>query len=276
MRNFKNTIAYLIGASSGIGLATAKALAERGAHIVLFARKPEGLEQASRVVAAHRQSADQLVAWKTMDITNHQEVTRVLGDAAAEHGVPDILINLAGRAYPRRFTDISFDDFTETMNVNLRGTWSTVSVLAPLMKEKGGCIVNTSSLAGLIGVYGYADYCASKFGVIGFSEVLRSELKPDGISVSVLCPPDTDTPGFAVENQTKPEETRAISAGAKLMSPENVAESLIRGLRRNRRLIVPGFGNRITVGLARTAPWLVEMVTDRIVRKVGRSTRGLS
>src|SRR5438477_366286 len=83
-----------------------------------------------------------------------------------------------------------------------------------------------ASLAGLIGVFGYTDYCASKFAIVGFSEALRSELKPHGIMVSVLCPPDVDTPGFAVENTTKPPETVAISEGAKPMTPDEVAAEL--------------------------------------------------
>src|SRR6185503_5941588 len=106
----------------------------------------------------------------------------------------------------------------ETMAVNLAGCWHMIQALLPHMKARGGYIVNTASLAGLIGVSGYSDYCASKFALVGYSEALRAELKLVGIEVSVLCPPDTDTPGFATENRTKPEETKAISASARLMS----------------------------------------------------------
>ena len=68
-------------------------------------------------------------------------------------------------------------------------------------------------MAGFVGVFGYTDYCASKFAVVGLSEALRQELRPCGITVSVLCPPDTDTPGLANEDLTKPAETKAVSAG---------------------------------------------------------------
>ena len=173
----------------------------------------------------------QTVAWRQLDVADHEQVTATMQALVAEHGAPEVLINCAGRAYPRRFEDITYAQFAETMLVNLHGCWNTVQALLPHMKAKGrGYIVNTSSIAGLIGVFGYTDYCASKFALVGFSEALRSELKPHGITVSVLCPPDTDTPGFATENLTKPEETRAISATAKVLPPAAIADALLRGM----------------------------------------------
>jgi len=155
------------------------------------------------------------------------------------------------------------------MRVNLHGCWNTVSLLAPHMKANGGgYIVNTASVAGLIGVFGYTDYCASKFALVGFSEALRSELKPHGITVSVLCPPDTDTPGFAIENQTKPPETKAVSAPAKIMTPEMVADALIRGMARRPLLIIPGIESRVAVLAKRLLPGVVEWAMDRSIRKV--------
>ena len=103
------------------------------------------------------------------------------------------------------------------MKINLYGARNAIAALLPHMRNQGGHIVNVSSIAGLIGVFGYTDYCASKFGLIGFSEALRSELDSQGIMVSVLCPPDTDTPGLAEENLTKPPETLAVSESACVM-----------------------------------------------------------
>jgi short-subunit dehydrogenase len=119
-------------------------------------------------------------------------------------------------------------------------------------------------------VFGYTDYCASKFAIVGFSEALRSELKPHGITVSVLCPPDTDTPGFETENLTKPEETRAISSTAKVLSPAAVADHLLRGMARAEFLIIPGFDSRLGVLAKRFVPGVVRWVMDRTVAKVGR------
>jgi len=130
--------------------------------------------------------------------------------------------------------------------------------------------VNTASIAGLIGIFGYTDYSAAKFGLVGFSEALRCELKAYDIAVSVLCPPDTDTPGLLAENETKPEETRAIAAGAKIMSPDAVAEALIRGMARRSFLIIPGVEGRLGVLAKRLFPGLVERIIDRTVRRVAR------
>jgi len=137
-----------------------------------------------------------------------------------------------------------------------------------LMKTQGGYIVNVSSIAGIIGVFGLTDYCASKFAIIGFSEALRSELMPHNIMVSVLCPPDTDTPALEVENRTKPIETHAISENAGLMQPEEVAKALVKGIQKKQSLIIPGIEGKFSCLVKRLAPNLVEWVMDRSIRRV--------
>jgi len=268
---FDTAQVYIVGGSLGIGLAVAQRVAGLGADVTIFGRRREPLEQAAAAVRAACRRTSQSVTWRQLDVGNHAQVAATMHQLVAERGAPDVLINCAGRAYPRRFEEIPYAQFAETMLVNLHGCWNTIQVLLPHLKAKGhGYIVNTSSVAGLIGVFGYTDYCASKFAVVGFSEALRSELKPHGITVSVLCPPDTDTPGFAIENLTKPEETRAISASAKVLSPAAVAEHLLRGMARGEFLIVPGFDSRLGVLAKRLAPGVVRWVMDRTIVKVGQ------
>jgi 3-dehydrosphinganine reductase len=235
---------------------------------VLFARRRDALEAAARAVEAVRKAATQRVVWRQLDAADRLQVEQVMAEAVAAFGAPDVLVNCAGRAYPHRFEDVTYAQFDDTLRMNVHTCWNTVQVLLPQMRERGGYIVNTSSVAGLIGVFGYTDYCASKFAIVGFSEALRSELKPLGITVSVLCPPDTDTPGFAIENRTKPEETRAISATAKVMSAEAVADALIDGMRCERLLIIPGRDSRLVALAKRFFPGLLERVLDRTVRQV--------
>ncbi len=210
-----------------------------------------------------------------MDVTDHDQVARVMEEAVREFGPPDILINCAGRAYPDYFENISYEQFDETMKVHAYGAWNTVSALFPHMKGRGGYIVNTSSVLGFLGIFGYTDYAASKFAVVGFSQALRAEARGHRIGVSVLCPPDTDTPGFAVENINKPPETRAISEGGGIMRPEEVAECLLKGMRRGRFFILPGSASTI-YRLNRIFPWLIELVSDFQIRKVRRRGEGLS
>ncbi len=140
------------------------------------------------------------------------------------------------------------------------------------MKEKGGIIVNVSSIAGFIGVFGYSAYGVSKYGIIGISEVLYSELKRYNIHVSVLCPPDTDTPQFAEEEKTKPPETKAIAGTAKLMTPEAVAKSLIKGIERKKFMIIPGFSGKFIYFMKRHLPGFVQFVFDKDVKKVQKKS----
>lgn len=261
---------YVVGGSLGIGLSIAQRMAAQGGHVTIFARRPEPLERAVATINAARQPPAAAAAACQLDVTEPLQVTEVMTHTVAERGVPDVLINCAGHAHPRRFEDISYEQFADTLRVNLHGCWNTVRALLPYMKARGGYVVNTSSIAGLIGVYGYTDYCASKFALVGFSEALRSELTAYGITVSVLCPPDTDTPGLAIENETKPAETQAITATARVMSPEAVAEALVRGMTRRRFLIIPGTDGRLIVLGKRLFPGLVARVIDRTVRRVKR------
>lgn len=267
LREFDQKTAYIIGGSSGIGLCTAKLLAGKGAHVVIFARGLERLERATAEIQKES-PGDRIIACKVMDVSFPDEVEIILSRSVAEYGAPDLLVNCAGRAIPRRFEEVSYAQFDETMKLNIYGIRHAVSALLPYMKERGGAIVNVSSVAGLIGVFGYTDYCASKFAVIGFSEALRSELKPYGLTVSVLCPPDTDTPALEAENATKPEETKAISGNAGIMQPEDVARALIDGVRRGRFLIIPGFESKSTWLAKRLVPGLVNWIMDRTIRKV--------
>ena len=91
------------------------------------------------------------------------------------------------------------------------------------------------------------------------------------VTVSVLCPPDTDTPAFEVENRTKPEETRAISENAGLMQPEDVATALLKGMQKKQALIIPGLNGKFSNLAKRLAPNLVEWVMDRSIRRVQKS-----
>lgn len=267
MKDFGGKVVYITGGSSGIGLALAKLVAAKGASTVIFARRQQVLEAALSEVRAAGSSAGQKHACFSLDVSNREQVRSVMSGAVAACGVPDVLVNCAGRAIPRYFEDISYEQFDETLKVDMYGTWNTASILVPLMKQRGGYIVNVSSIVGFVGIFGYTDYAAAKFAVIGFSEALRSELKRYDIAVSVLCPPDTDTPGFIEENKTKPPETKAISASANLMRPADVAGALLKGMAKKEFIIIPNADGRFTYIMKRLLPGLVEMVTDAQARK---------
>jgi 3-dehydrosphinganine reductase len=268
MKEFNGKTAFIPGGSSGIGLATAKLLASEGAHVMIFARNNKRLDEASAVIGQSRKSGTQRVDFMQLDVSDNAAVKKTMTLAVHDFGTPDLLINCAGRAYPRYFENISYEQFDETMRINMYGIWNTCSVLVPYMKKHGGVIVNTSSMVGFIGVFGYTDYSASKFAIVGFSETLKSELKRYNIAVQVLCPPDTDTPGFSEENKTKPEETKAISANTKIMSQDDVARILLKNIRTGTFMIIPSLDGNFTYIMKRLCPRLVEFVMDMSIRKV--------
>jgi len=268
---YKKQHFIVTGGSTGIGLACAERFAALGADVTIIARDLNKLALAKkRVEAAHADPAQQ-VRILSMDITDEILVKNQLGQLLKQAGAPRLLFNCAGAAFPKYFEATTLSQCESTMQLNFFATRNVIASLLPAMKEKGGHIINTSSLAGLIGVFGYTDYCASKFALIGFSEALRAELKPQGVKVSVLCPPDTDTPGFANENLTKPKETMAISKGANLMTPEQVADQLMRYLFSNKFLVIPGIEGKFSYYAKRFVPSIVEFVMDRIINRVQKN-----
>jgi 3-dehydrosphinganine reductase len=268
MKDFNGKVVYITGGSQGIGLATAKLLAAKGAGVAIFARRKNVLDEALKEISACRQNPEQKFSCFSLDVSKQEEVSNVMQQAVSSVGVPDLLINCAGRARPGYMGEITYGQFDETIKIDLYGTWNTCSSLVPLMKKRGGYIVNVSSICGFIGVFGYTDYCAAKFGVIGFSEALRSELKQHNIVVSVLCPPDTNTPGYTEENKTKPPETRAVSAVANIIQPEAVAAAMLKGMAKGDFMIIPSADGKFSFVMKRLFPWLVDMVTDSQIRNI--------
>jgi 3-dehydrosphinganine reductase len=181
-------------------------------------------------------------------------------------GVPDVLINSAGITHPGYVHELSLEKFMELMQVNYFGTvYMTKAILPGMMARGSGHIINISSMAGYVGVFGYSAYGASKYAVTGFTEVLRAEMKSHGIRVSVVFPPDTDTPQLAYEEPFKPAETRAISGNAKALTAEHVARSMLAQAGRGAFRIYPGFDSRLFhIATSKLPSSLVFMIMDCI------------
>ena len=273
MSFYSTQCAYITGGSSGIGLETAVLLASLGCRLVLLARDQARLDEACRYIEGQAgQTGRQIHAVSTvsMDVSNNDEVREKIKAAVVHYGIPDILINSAGIGTADYFEKISYESFDAVMKINVYGTRNTVSAVLPYMKQNGhGHIVNLSSAAGLMGMFGYSLYSTSKYALIGFSECLRSELKPYHIQVSVVCPPEVKTPFIEEEVKTLPPEARAVKRLAGCLQPEYVAKKIVKGIEKNRFLIVPGlltkllyFNHRISNGhLTRiTSDWVIRMV----------------
>ncbi|MEM9506384.1 MAG: SDR family oxidoreductase [Cyanobacteria bacterium P01_E01_bin.35] len=238
---YLNQHAIITGGSSGIGKAVAKLLAEQGANLSLIARDRYKLEQTKEEISTVTVNSQQKILILVADVSDQESISSAIQQAIAELGTPELLITSAGMAHPGYFSQIPLEIFEQTMAVNYFGTLYSIRALLPAMlTNQRGQIVMISSGAGLIGIYGYSAYCPSKFALRGLAESLRGELKPQGIKVTIVYPPDTDTPQLAAENKIKPIETKKITATAKTWSAAAVAAEILRGVDQQKFAIAPG------------------------------------
>lgn len=254
---WNNKVVLVTGGSSGIGLAAARLMAAAGAHVWLSARRKENLDTALREVQAVS-SPSQRCGIVPADVSDSQQAARLVETITQSAGAPDVLFNSAGITQPGYVQDLPLKIFEQLMQVNYFGTvYATAAVLPAMLQRGSGHIINISSMAGYLGVFGYTAYGASKYAVVGYSEALRAEMKPHGIRVSVAFPPDTDTPQLAYEGPYKPAETKAISGNAKALPAEKVAEAILKQAVKGRFLIFPG-----------TDSWLFYEATSKLPKSL--------
>jgi 3-dehydrosphinganine reductase len=273
---FEGKAALITGGSSGIGLAAARLLAARGANIWIVARDSAKLAAAKKEIEGLRKNASQAVGVISADVAIEQQAKRAVEQASAGSGVPDLLINSAGVAYPGYFETLDADIFRSMMDINYFGTLHMIRAVAPGMLARGsGHILNISSMAGILPIFGYSAYGASKFAVRGLSDTLRWEWKPRGIKVSVAFPPDTDTPQLAFESKIKPFETKVIAGNAKVVSAERVAQDLLDGMEHDRYVILSSLDSFLYYHLTNfLGPWMFP-VMDIFVQDALRKKQSL-
>ncbi len=267
--------AILTGGSTGIGYAIAERFARRGANIFLIARREEKLQQAVDELKGKAVDSSQRFGYFVADVSSLAEVEEAFKAAEAECGPPAVLVNSAGFSLGGYIEKLPISDIETEIRVNYLGTvYSVKQVIDGMMQRREGWILNISSLAGLKGIFGYTGYSGAKFAVVGFSEALRSELRPYGICVSALCPPDVDTERVKNDTRPKPLENELISKGAKLMHADEVAEVTMQGMEKGSFIIIPGSSGKLLHIANRLAPWLVDAFINRTIDKA-RKERGL-
>jgi short-subunit dehydrogenase len=221
-------IIVVTGASQGIGAAIARVFAKelRGSRLALVARSEGKLR---RVAGACERDGAAEVRIYPCDVT---EVAAVKGTARAilaEMGSPDVLVNNAGGFEAKPFVETSVETFDALIAMNLRSTFLVSKQFVPeMIKRRRGHIFNMSSIAGLDAYPNSSAYCAAKFGVLGLSKVLREELKPHGVRVTVICPGATYSPSWS-DSGVKEE---------RLMPAEDVARAFLDIYRMSRRTVV--------------------------------------
>ena len=214
----QNAVAIITGASSGIGAATALQFASQGARLSLWARTSERLEAVAD--SAKARGASEVLAL-SCDIREEAQVVAALAETLRCFGRIDILINSAGLSLNGEVDGYSLEDWRTVMETNLTGTFLTCRAVLPAMKQqRSGQSINISSGAGRNGIKQMAAYCASKFGVVGFTEALALEVRSHNIRVAVLLPGSVATNFSRTAKREEITETTATQ-------PRNIGSSLL-------------------------------------------------
>ncbi|RAZ68305.1 3-ketoacyl-ACP reductase [Planococcus maitriensis] len=221
--------AIITGAGRGIGRATALALANEGVAVGLVARTEKEIEQLAQEIRSLRGRA----AYAAADVSDPAQVEAAVRKLTEELGAIDILINNAGIGKYGKFMELETEDWQNMLNINLMGmVHMTKAVLPQMMEKQGGDIVNISSSSGLKGTKGSSAYSASKFAVLGMSESLMQEVRPDNIRVFALAPSRVITGMTDSGNETDEEKE-------KFMQPEDIAEYIVSQLKLDPRIFIP-------------------------------------
>jgi NAD(P)-dependent dehydrogenase (short-subunit alcohol dehydrogenase family) len=231
LTNFTGAVAVIPGGASGIGLATARALHSRGAHIVLADINSPGLLQARDLISQHNSEAQGQILTFTTDVTNESQVNELMLQTTATFGRIDLVVISAGIGRGGAIDSFSASDMQMMMNINFMGTYHCVQASLPTMRQQqSGHFVFLSSVAGKFGVPLLTAYCASKWAVRGFSSALRSELHGTGIGITTVYPAWVDTP------MVKQEKNSLNMMDIQVMlTPDQVASEILQAVINDQR-----------------------------------------
>ncbi len=225
-------IVVITGAASGIGLMASKTLARAGATLIMSDADSGALEAAVSEVAQIRSGTRGMVA----DVTKPGDHTALVEEARKTHGRLDVYVNNAGIAATGPFDEISDSVMAQHIEVNLLGVMYGTRAAARLMREqKSGHIVNIASLAGVSPVPGAAAYCASKFGVRGYTHSCALEMRDTPVRFTVICPAAVDTPML---DKIIDEGDSPIILSSNTLTVERVAQTILDAIEKPRREVV--------------------------------------
>jgi short-subunit dehydrogenase len=255
--------ALVTGASSGIGADIARLLAERGHGVTLVARREDRLTELAHELESKRHVRTDVIA---CDLSDAAARDRMIAEIRARSLEVSVLVNNAGFGSAGPFQDLDLDGELSMVRTNVEAVVHLCGVYVPPMIERGeGAVLNVASTAAFQPLPRQSTYSASKAFVLGFTEVLSSDLKGTGVTATALCPGPVRTefmdqhPGFDVS-----------SPDFVWMSAEDCAQAAVKGLERGKRVVVPGIGNRIGTLAGQHAPRSVLLAAARRFYPPGR------
>jgi short-subunit dehydrogenase len=250
-------VIIITGASSGIGAATARRLAQEQVCLVLASRRKSRLQELAKDV----QSSGSEALVVLTDVTRRADILEMVQVTLERWGRVDVLLNNAGVSFDEPLVKLEPDKIRAELDVNLLAVIECSQAVLPVMlRQKAGHINNVASIEGLIATPGSSVYCATKFGVFGFSDALRRQLRGSGVYVSAVCPgytPSEITPRLKAIVDGSPDAVRHPG----LMPTTYVADQIAKLMRRPRRMLVLP---RSWSGLV-TAAFLFPGLADRLV-----------
>ncbi len=277
-RYFVGKRCFITGAASGIGRATALRLAAQGAELYLTDRHSDGLEQ---TVADARALGAQVPAHRALDISDYDQVAAFAADIHASHPSMDIVMNIAGVSAWGTVDRLTHDHWNDMVSINLMGPIHVIETFLPPMLTDGqrGHLVNVSSAAGLVALPWHAAYSASKYGLVGLSEVLRFDLARHRIGVSVVVPGAVKTPlvstvEIAGVDRDHPHVSRWVERfSGHAVSPEKAAEKILAGVEKNKYMIYTSADIRALYAFKRLAWWPYSVAMRRVNVLFARALR---
>jgi len=271
MVNIDGKVALVTGAGSGIGRATALALARDGARLVLCDVNGEALDGVASEIGAAS-----CVLAQRVDVSKRDEM-KALADAVHDR-VPalDILVNNAGVYLTGGILDLSLEDWEWVLGIDLWGVIHGAHFFVPKMaaRAQGGHVVNVCSMYGFWVSPKVIGYLTAKFGVFGFSEALREDLRGTGIGVSTICPGVIKTNLLETTRLRNPGDAAALRSHLdatyqrRNYGPEKVARAIVNAVKRNRRLVLVSPESKIMYHIDRLCPPLSRLIARSAARRM--------
>ena len=260
MKDLQDGTAIVTGASRGIGVYIARALAHEGMNLVLAARTLSDLDQVAAQISALGVRALPVQC----DVSDPASRRALIDAAISEFGSIDLLVNNAGIEEITRFEAQDEAAFEYTVQVNLLGTTALTRLVVPGMLERGrGHIVNVASLAGKAGTPYETAYSTTKHALIGFTRSLRGEYHGSGVGVSAICPGFVSDVGMYADNMVRIGVTSPWTLGTS--KPEKVAKAVLKAVKQNKaEIIVNPHATRVLLTLAEASPSLGEWLMRRL------------
>ena len=265
MNQFEGRVAVITGGASGVGLATAQLLSEKGCALALVDVNVEKLEAAAR----HFQGQGTRTSTHVADVANPERMAGLPDEVVAEHGAVHILVNNAGVSVAGSFEDQTIEDLQWIVGINFWGVVHGCKFFLPELKKADEAhIVNISSMFGFIGVPSQSSYCATKFAVKGLSEALWVELRASNVGVTSIHPGGVNTSIDETMRSYDDEIRDATVSGLRQSRPPSVvAAAIVKAIEKDRLRVIVGWE-------AYAADWLKRILPIRTHKLIARRMGG--